>query len=96
MRKLILAVIILIGFSCAKDTTEESKETEYITQCGTILGTPVLDSFVYPTYYLTTIVAFADGDEVVHFHDKVTGDHDGSWFLTKYDKDSTYCRDTIH
>lgn len=42
---------------------------------------------------MTTTVAFPDGIEVVHFHGTVTGDHDGSWFLTKYDKDSIYCKD---
>jgi hypothetical protein len=27
-------------------------------------------------------------------HDNVTGDHDGSWFTSKYDKDSIFCMPT--
>ncbi|MGH2647539.1 MAG: hypothetical protein ACRDE8_08235 [Ginsengibacter sp.] len=46
---------------------------------------------MYPTYYITTTVAFPGGDETLHFHDNVTGGHDGSWFLPKYSKDSTFC-----
>jgi hypothetical protein len=36
-------------------------------------------------------VRFKEGDERIHFHADVTGDHDGSWFLPKYDRDSTIC-----
>lgn len=60
-------------------------------RCGIILSTPVLDSFVYPTYYISANIAFADGNEIVHLQGNVTGDHDGSWFLPKYDKDSSFC-----
>lgn len=91
MRKLLLAGLIFIGISCKKDTTGDDDTKPKITKCGTILSTPILDSFVYPTYYITTLVAFKDGDEVVHLQGNVTGDHDGSWFLTKYDKDTLYC-----
>jgi hypothetical protein len=56
-----------------------------------LLATPVLDSFVYPTYYISAYIAFPDGNEIVHFRDNVTGDHDGSWYLSKYDKDSSLC-----
>ena len=96
MKKLTLAAIIFIGFSCTKDKNhDDSKGPEYYTRCGTLLTTPTLDSFVPPTYYITAIVAFPEGNELVHFHGEVTGDHDGSWFLTRYDKDSTYCTDPV-
>lgn len=91
MNKLILAGIILIISSCEKDKNPETIVPERIPRCGIILNTPTLDSFVYPTYYITTIVCFAEGNEVMHFHDNVTGNHDGSWYLKKYDKDSSYC-----
>lgn len=96
MKKLILAALIFIGFSCNKTKAHDGPKTpEYYTRCGTLLTTPTLDSFVPPTYYITAIVAFPEGNELVHFHGDVTGDHDGSWFLSKYDKDSTYCSDPI-
>lgn len=98
MRRLLLLFIILAEFSCKKEKTAqniESKEPEFVPKCGTILATPNLDSFVYPTCYLTATVAYDDGKEVVHFQYKVPGNHDGSWFLTKYDKDSTYCTEPV-
>jgi hypothetical protein len=94
MRKFALAFIILIGVSCKKEKTAKLTETpqpEIVTKCGKIITTPILDSFVYPTCYLTTTIAFDDGNEVVHLQYNVPGDHDGSWFTGKYDKDSTYC-----
>ena len=91
MRKLLFAGMILLGFSCKKNQTNETKSQEYISHCGTILMTPVLDSFVSPTYYITMLVAFKEGNEIIHCSGNVTGVHDGSWFLTKYNKDSTYC-----
>lgn len=89
----VVIIIILIGLSCKKGPQKETetKMPETLTECGVILATPVLDSFIYPTYYITALVAFPDGNETVHFHDNVTGDHDGSWFLPRYDKDSTFC-----
>jgi hypothetical protein len=93
MRKLLFAAIILSIVACKKKKVFE-KQTgpgETKTRCGVILQTPVLDSFVYPTYYITTEVAFDGGVEVVHFHADVTGDHDGSWYLPRYDKDSSFC-----
>ncbi|MDE3184415.1 MAG: hypothetical protein KGM16_13440 [Bacteroidota bacterium] len=94
MKKLLLTVIIFTGFACKKNKTTSNKPTDppgITLKCGTILNTPTLDSFVYPTYYITTIVAFQEGNEIVHFHDNVTGDHDSSWYLPKYAKDSSYC-----
>jgi len=94
MKKLLLGVVIFMGFACKKTKTTENKQpTPQGTKprCGTILNTPTLDSFVYPTYYITTVVAFQEGNEIVHFHDNVTGDHDSSWYLPKYAKDSSYC-----
>ncbi|HUZ61310.1 MAG TPA: hypothetical protein VMU83_21225 [Hanamia sp.] len=95
MKKFLVAAIILTGLSCKKETQPAPKITTppitIATKCGILLNTPTLDSFVYPTYYITVNVAFPDGNELVHIHDNVTGDHDGSWYLTKYDKDSTYC-----
>ena len=96
MKKLTLAAMVFIGFSCAKDKNHDvPKGPVYYTRCGTLLTTPTLDSFVAPTYYITAIVAFPEGNELVHIHCDVTGDHDGSWFLSKYDKDSTYCTEPI-
>jgi len=92
MKRLTLATVIFIGFSCVKNKAhDDPKGPQYYTRCGTLVTTPTLDSFVPPTYYITAIVAFPEGNELVHFHGNVTGDHDGSWFLSKYDKDSTYC-----
>ena len=89
----VIAIIILTGVSCKKARQEESetKAPETAFKCGTLFTTPVLDSFIYPTYYITAVVAFPDGNEIIHFHDNVTGDHDGSWYLPKYSKDSTFC-----
>ena len=89
----VIAIIILPGVSCKKTQQgePETKAPETAVKCGTLLITPVLDSFVYPTYYITATVAFPDGNETIHFHDNVTGDHDGSWYLPRYDKDSTFC-----
>jgi len=95
MKKLLLAAIILIAISCKKEKTPAPKEPEYFTRCGVLLSTPTLDSFVSPTYYITAIVAFPEGNELVHFHGNVTGDHDGSWFLSRYDIDSTYCTEPV-
>jgi hypothetical protein len=95
MKKLLLAALIFVGFSCVKDKVPGDPEQEYYTRCGTLLTTPVLDSFVPPTYYVSAIVAFKEGNEVIHFHGEVTGAHDGSWFLPKYSKDSIYCTDPI-
>lgn len=93
MKKIVAAGIFLILFSCKKENGSSQEQTNppIAKRCGTILSTPILDSFVYPAYYLTANVAFPDGNEIVHFHDDVTGNHDGSWFISKYDKDSTYC-----
>jgi hypothetical protein len=95
MRKLIFAGIILLGFSCKKNKTTETKPTDIIPRCGTIMMTPILDSFIAPTYYITMLVSFPEGDEIIHCKGDVTGDHDGSWFLSKYNKDSTYCTQPI-
>jgi hypothetical protein len=89
MKQILLGCFLLAAISCNKDKPELTKDPD--ARCGVILDTPILDSFVYPTYYITSLVAFPEGDEVVHIHGNVTGDHDGSWFLTTYDKDSTYC-----
>jgi hypothetical protein len=49
MKKLTLAAIIFIGFSCAKDKNhDDSKDPEHYSRCGTLLTTPTLDSFVPP------------------------------------------------
>ena len=77
MNKLILAGLILIMSSCEKAHDPEQVIAEPIKRCGVILKTPTLDSFAYPTYYITTTVAFPEGNEVMHLHDNVTGDHDG-------------------
>ncbi len=94
MKKLLLAACIFVGFSCVKDKAPGDPE-QYYTRCGTLLTNPTLDSFVPPTYYVTAIVAFKEGNELVHFHGDVTGDHDGSWFLPKYSKDSVYCTEPV-
>ncbi|MEO6838363.1 MAG: hypothetical protein ABI261_03995 [Ginsengibacter sp.] len=94
MKKYLLAGILLIALSCKKESASSGGQTKppaVVLKCGTILSTPILDSFVYPTYYLTANVAFKDGNEIIHFHDNVTGDHDGSWFISKYNTDSTIC-----
>ena len=93
MKKILAACIILTGLSCKKETHPDSQIIKPLsdTKCGILLSTPFLDSFVYPTYYITANVSFPNGNEIVHIHDNVTGYHDGSWYLTKYDKDSTYC-----
>ena len=92
MKKILLAGLILFSFSCKKkDTTTDPANPVSITKCGIILNRPTLDSFVYPTYYITMIVTFPEGNKMMHIHDNVIGDHDGSWFLTKYDKDSSFC-----
>ena len=94
MKKLLVAGFILVGFACTKTKTDDEKTTdppEGHLRCGTLLGKPTLDSFVAPTYYITAMVHFTEGDETIHFHADVTGDHDGSWFLPRYDKDSTIC-----
>ncbi len=93
MKFFLIAIIILSGFSCTKErlNNQDTKTTNISGKCGILMVTPVLDSFVYPTYYITAIVAFPEGNKTVHFHDDVTGDHDNSWFLPKYSKDSTLC-----
>ncbi len=90
MKKLILAAIILTSVSCKKNTKEKESEKE-VLRCGIILRTPTLDSFIFPTYYITALVSYEEGIESVHLKGEVTGDHDGSWFLKKYDKDTLYC-----
>lgn len=60
-------------------------------RCGRILMTPTLDSFISPTYYISATVQFNDGRELIQVSGNVTGDHDGSWFTSKYDKDSVFC-----
>ena len=93
MKNFFAIVIILIGLSCKKGQQkhDETNAPQAAPKCGILLTTPILDSFVYPTYFITAIVVFPDGKETVHFHDNVTGDHDGSWFLPRYSKDSTFC-----
>ncbi len=91
MRKLILPGILFIGIACKKSNNQKLTKPDVVAKCGTILSQPTLDSFVYPTYYITTMVEFKDGIEIVHLSGKVSGDHDGSWFLKTYDKDTTYC-----
>lgn len=93
MRKILFAATILSVAACKKEKRPENGpgSTGPKARCGIIVQTPILDSFVYPTYYITTEVAFDEGVEVVHFHADVTGDHDGSWYLPKYSKDSSFC-----
>ena len=91
MQKLLILILIIAGFSCTKDHDIENKEPEVPKRCGRILMTPTLDSFIYPTYYISATIEFNDGKEVLHLRDNVTGDHDGSWFTSKYDKDSILC-----
>ncbi|HXS56909.1 MAG TPA: hypothetical protein VN726_12350 [Hanamia sp.] len=67
------------------------KSPKFQNDCGRILMTPTLDSFIYPTYYISATIEFNDGKEVLHLRDNVTGNHDGSWFTSKYDKDSILC-----
>ncbi|HXS58697.1 MAG TPA: hypothetical protein VN726_21360 [Hanamia sp.] len=91
MQKLLILILIIAGFSCTKDHDIENKEPEVPKRCGRILMTPTLDSFIYPTYYISATIEFNDGKEVLHVRGNVTGDHDGSWFTSKYDKDSILC-----
>ncbi len=94
MKETLLLLLLLAGIACTKSRSSGDKTPDSggpKMRCGIILQTPTLDSFVYPTYYITTFVAFPEGDEMVHFHDDVTGDHDSSWYLPKYAKDSSYC-----
>jgi hypothetical protein len=91
MKKILLAVIILSVVACNKTKAKDGKTDPQPPRCGTILMTPTLDSFIYPTFYISTVVAFPEGEEIVHFHGNVTGDHDGSWYLPRYDKDSSFC-----
>lgn len=92
MKKLLLALLLLAGLGCRKTKSNVDKTPDLPKmRCGTILVTPTLDSFVYPTFYVTTVVAFPEGNEMVHFSGDVTGDHDGSWYLPRYDKDSSFC-----
>ena len=94
-RVLTAGVVILIGFSCQKEnnlTTETETKTPAIpAKCGILLTTPVLDSFQYPTCYISALIDFPEGREIVHFQYNVAGAHDGSWFLARYDKDSSFC-----
>ena len=94
MQKLLILILIVAGWSCTKDHEIEKKEPEVPKRCGRILMTPTLDSFNYPTYYISATVEFSDGKEVLQVHDNVTGNHDGSWFTSKYDKDSIFCMPT--
>lgn len=95
MKKVLAAgVVILIGLSCKKEnniTTTETKTPTSLARCGTLLTTPVLDSFIYPTCYISAYISFPEGKEIVHFQYNVVGSHDGSWFLNRYDKDSSFC-----
>ena len=92
MKIFFASAFILIGISCTKGKqANEVQEPEIPLRCGVLLTTPVLDSFVYPTYYITAVVQFPGNSETIHYHDNVTGDHDGSWYLPKYGKDSTIC-----
>lgn len=94
-RRIVLAagVVILTGLSCKKENNiaTETKTPAIPPRCGVLLTTPVLDSFVYPTCYISAFIAFPEGKEVVHFQYNVAGAHDGSWFLNRYDKDSSFC-----
>jgi hypothetical protein len=94
MQKLLMLILIVAGWSCTKDHEIEQKETEVPKRCGRILMTPTLYSFIYPTYFISATVEFSDGKEVLQVRDNVTGDHDGSWFTSKYDKDSIFCMPT--
>ena len=93
MKNILLALLLFTGLACGKTKSNVDKTTDpgTKTRCGTILITPTLDSFVYPTFYVTTVVAFPEGNEMVHFSGDVTGDHDSSWYLPRYDKDSSFC-----
>jgi len=95
MQKLLYAVVIILLVACKKNKVSERQTIPGKTnpKCGVIIKTPILDSFVYPTYYITTQVAFGEGVEVIHFHADVTGPHDGSWYLPRYDKDSSFCKE---
>jgi hypothetical protein len=93
MKKVLVAAIVLLCIACKKEIQNDAatKTPAIQGKCGIILSTPVLDSFVYPTYYISFNIAFPDGNEIMHLHDNVTGDHDGSWFIPKYDKGSSFC-----
>ncbi len=95
MRPFIFILFIAFTLSCKKNNAPDEKQIDPPRECGTILQTPVLDSFFYPTYYITATVQFADAKEVVHLKGNVTGAHDGSWFLSKYDKDTVFCRNLV-
>ena len=84
-------MLIVAGWSCTKDHNIDKQEPEVPKRCGRILMTPTIDSFIYPTYYISATVEFDEGKEVFHARGNVTGDHDGSWFTSKYDKDSIFC-----
>ena len=92
--KILLAVVFIAFFSCQKVKNEAillRTSPIQISRCGTITMRPYLDSFVYPTFYITTFVHYNEGDEVVHIHGNVDGDHDSSWYFKRYDKDSSFC-----
>lgn len=93
MKTILVAAVILICISCRKEQQNDpvTKTPTIPDKCGIILTTPVLDSFVFPTYYISATISFPDGNEIVHLHDNVTGDHDGSWFISKYYKGSSFC-----
>src|SRR6185437_6183875 len=94
-RTLAAGVVIVIGFSCQKEnnliTGTETKTPAIPAKCGILLTRPVLDSFQYPTCYISALIDFPEGREIVHLQYNVAGSHDGSWFLTRYDKDSSFC-----
>lgn len=92
--KILLTLVFIAFFSCQKIKNEEvllRTSPIQILRCGTIVMRPYLDSFVYPTFYITTFVHYREGDEVVHIHGNVDGDHDSSWYFKRYDKDSSFC-----
>lgn len=92
--KILFAFVFITFYSCQKAKNEAillRTSPIQITRCGTITMRPYLDSFVYPTFYITTFVHYNEGDEVVHIHGNVDGDHDSSWYLKRYDKDSSFC-----